>query len=172
MGVSTQSTWGLYPETLPCSHHFTLKMAVASEAELREAFKLFDIDGDGVITADELKGLITQIGGTMSEGDAKAMIHAADKDGNMKIDFSEFAKLWEALRGSGEESIREEFSKLDTDKSGFITKDEMMAVISKAGFVGDKMGEAEKCIAELDVDKDGKVSYPEFILVMKYKMVN
>ena len=31
------------------------------------------------------------------------------------------------------------------------------------------MEEARKCIAELDVDKDGRVSYPEFILVMKYK---
>ena len=32
-----------------------------------------------------------------------------------------------------------------------------------------QMEEAKKCIAELDVDQDGKVSYPEFILVWKYK---
>jgi len=36
-------------------------------------------------------------------------------------------------------------------------------------FSGDKMEEAKKCIAELDVDKDGRVSYPEFLLVWKYK---
>ena len=40
----------------------------------------------------------------MSEADAAALIHAADKDGNMGIDFSEFAKLWEALHGEGEVS--------------------------------------------------------------------
>ena len=34
---------------------------------------------------------------------------------------------------------------------------------------GTSMEEAKKAIDKLDVDKDGKVSYPEFILVMKYK---
>ena len=32
-----------------------------------------------------------------------------------------------------------------------------------------KMEQAKAVIDQLDVDKDGKVSYPEFILVMKYK---
>ena len=32
-----------------------------------------------------------------------------------------------------------------------------------------QMAEAKKCIAELDVDQDGQVSYPEFMLVWKYK---
>ena len=31
------------------------------------------------------------------------------------------------------------------------------------------MEEAKASIENLDVDKDGKVSYPEFLLVMKYK---
>ena len=31
------------------------------------------------------------------------------------------------------------------------------------------MEHAKSVIDQLDVDKDGKVSYPEFILVMKYK---
>ena len=94
----------------------------------------------------------------------------ADKDGNKGIDQSEFAELWNALHGGGEAEakIREEFGKLDSDKSGYISKDEMLAVIS-GSFTGDKQAEAERCVAELDVDKDGRVSYPEFLLVMKYK---
>ena len=51
---------------------------------------------------EELKSLVSKVGGDISEADAKAMIQAADKDGNMGIDFSEFAKLWEALHGEGE----------------------------------------------------------------------
>ena len=46
--------------------------------------------------------------------------------------------------------------------------DEMLKVISSE-LQGDKMAEAQAAIDKLDVDKDGKVSYPEFILVMKYK---
>merc|ERR1712012_673809 len=143
-------------------------MAGASEAELREAFKLFDADGDGMISADELKTLISKVGGEMADAEAKAPIHAADKDGNEGIDFEEFAQLWTALPGAEEGKMRDEFAKLDTDKSGYITKDEMVTVISSE-FQGDKMEEAKKAIDKLDVDKDGKVSYPEFILVMKYK---
>ena len=57
-------------------------MAGASETELREAFKLFDADGDGMISAEELKTLISKVGGEMADAEAKALIHAADKDGN------------------------------------------------------------------------------------------
>merc|ERR1711879_150243 len=139
-------------------------MAGANEAELREAFKLFDADGDGMISAEELVTLISKVGGQMADAEAKALIHAADKDGNQGIDFGEFAQLWIALHGAEEGKMREEFAKLDTDKSGYITKDEMVTMISSE-FQGDKMEEAKKAIDKLDVDKDGKVSYPEFILV-------
>ena len=67
-----------------------------------KAFKLFDTDGDGVITMEELKGLIGKVGGDMSEAEAIAHIKAADADGNMAIDFAEFGKLWAALHGAEE----------------------------------------------------------------------
>merc|ERR1711878_153034 len=148
------------------------KQIMADSVELKEAFKLFDMDGDGMITKDELRKLVEKVGGSMTEGEAKGLIHQADKDGNESIDFSEFSKLWAAIKGEGEgeKVIRKEFGKLDVDNSGFITKDEMMSVITDCDhFSGDKMEEARKCIAELDVDQDGRVSYPEFLLVWKYK---
>merc|ERR1711879_862685 len=123
---------------------------MADTVELQEAFKLFDMDGDGMITKDELRKLVEKVGGKMTEGEAKGLIHQADKDGNESIDFSEFSKLWAAIKGEGE--------------------GEMTSVITDCDhFSGDKMEEAKKCIAELDVDKDGRVSYPEFLLVWKYK---
>merc|ERR1712207_37253 len=161
MGVSPASSLAHHSQTQST-------MAGASETELREAFKLFDADGDGMISADELKTLISKVGGEMADAEAKALIHAADKDGNQGIDFGEFAQLWQALHGEDEGKIRAEFGKLDTDNSGYITKDEMVAVISSE-FQGGKREEAKKAIDKLDVDKDGRVSYPEFILVMKYK---
>merc|ERR1712215_335881 len=129
-----------------------LLVTMADQKELEEAFKLFDADGDGLITSVELKALVEKVGGCMSEGEAQGLIHQADRDGNAAIDMSEFTKLWAAIRGDGQ------------------TKDEMMSIITSSGaFVGDAMAEAQKCVAELDVDKDGRVSYPEFLLVYKYK---
>merc|ERR1711923_509845 len=168
MGHSVRTSRTVNTQTLNTRDNILATMAGANEAELREAFKLFDADGDGMISAEELVTLISKVGGQMADAEAKALIHAADKDGNMGIDFGEFAKFWEALHGDDEGKIRAEFGKLDADKSGYITKDEMVAVISSE-FQGDKMEEAKKSIDKLDVDKDGKVSYPEFILVMKYK---
>ena len=70
-----------------------------------QAFKLFDMDGDGMITKDELRKLVEKVGGSMTEGEAKGLIHQADKDGNESIDFSEFSKLWAAIKGEGEVRI-------------------------------------------------------------------
>ena len=36
-------------------------MAKASESELKEAFKLFDTDGDGIITHEEVIALIDKV---------------------------------------------------------------------------------------------------------------
>ena len=55
-----------------------------------------------MISAEELVTLISKVGGQMADAEAKALIHAADKDGNQGIDFSEFAKFWEALHGDDE----------------------------------------------------------------------
>lgn len=40
----------------------------------------------------------------MADAEAKALIHAADKDGNQGIDFNEFAKFWETLHGESDVS--------------------------------------------------------------------
>jgi len=168
----SSATAGLFYSTTETKRVNSMAGTELAGTELEEAFKLFDADGDGLVTTTELRSLIKKVGGSMTEGEARCLIRQADKDGNEKIDFSEFSKLWVAIRGEGEEEqeIREEFLKLDTDQSGFITKEEMLAVlIGCEHFNGDKMGEAQKCVAELDVDEDGRVSYPEFLLVWKYK---
>ena len=77
-------------------------MSTGNDKLITQAFKLFDEDGDGIISAEELVTLISKVGGEMADTEAKALIHAADKDGNMGIDFSEFAKFWEALHGDDE----------------------------------------------------------------------
>ena len=59
-------------------------------------------------------------------------------------------------------------AKLDIDNSGYITKEEMLEVVA-SGVTGPKADEAKAAIDQLDVDKDGKVSYPEYLLVMKFK---
>ena len=45
----------------------------------------------------------------------------------------------------------------------------MLEVVVVSGETGTKADKAKATFDLLDVDKDGKVSYPEFLLVMKFK---
>ena len=56
------------------------------EAELRAAFDVFDKDGNGTISAEELRQLMKSIGEDLSDKDIDEMIREADKDGNGEID--------------------------------------------------------------------------------------
>ncbi|GJM97033.1 hypothetical protein PR202_ga13928 [Eleusine coracana subsp. coracana] len=70
---------------------------VASEAELREAFYVFDRDEDGFVTPGELWNVMRRLG--MPEGarydDCRRMIAAHDGDGDGRISFREFRAMME-----------------------------------------------------------------------------
>merc|ERR1719420_1125690 len=61
--------------------------------ELREAFEVFDKDGDGQITPQELAAIMRALGENLNENDILTMIQEADADGDGNIDFEEFKKL-------------------------------------------------------------------------------
>jgi Ca2+-binding EF-hand superfamily protein len=146
--------------------------------ELREAFNLFDADGDGQVSMTELENMFMKLGtdGQINESEIHALLKIADKDESGTITFDEFHVLWDKVKAFGdhlsaeEELIRQEFDKLDTDRSGFISKAEMLASINHCDFLnGDKEKEAKRCLDDIDVNGDGQVSYPEFLMVWKFK---
>ena len=52
-----------------------------SEEEMKEAFKVFDKDHDGYITAAELAGVMKHIGERLSDEEVDQMMREADQDG-------------------------------------------------------------------------------------------
>ncbi|KAL0911584.1 hypothetical protein M5K25_019737 [Dendrobium thyrsiflorum] len=69
----------------------------ASLEELEEAFAVFDEDGDGVISADELRNVLKRLGFTEGIGleECRGMICNYDLDGDGRIGFKEFKSLLE-----------------------------------------------------------------------------
>ena len=63
------------------------------EDELREAFRVFDRDGDNFITATELRSLLISLGLDSSPEIIRRMIGEADRNHDGKIDFAEFRAL-------------------------------------------------------------------------------
>lgn len=64
-----------------------------SEAEIAEAFKVFDRNGDGKISAAELRHVLTSIGEKLSDADVDQMIKEADTNNDGEIDIQEFTQL-------------------------------------------------------------------------------
>ena len=58
-----------------------------TEAELREAFAVFDKDNDGFIGAKELRDVMAQLGENLTLEEVNSMIKEADKNGDGLVDY-------------------------------------------------------------------------------------
>lgn len=63
------------------------------DARKREAFAVFDMDGNGYIDKHELKYVMRRLGENLSDDDLKAMFSEADINGDGLIDYDEFSRL-------------------------------------------------------------------------------
>ena len=57
------------------------------ENDIREAFKVFDKEKKGYITASELRHIMTNLGEKLSDDEADEMLMEADRDGDGQIDY-------------------------------------------------------------------------------------
>ena len=86
-------------------------------AEFKEAFSLFDKDGDGTITTKELGTVMRSLGQNPTEAELQDMINEVDQDGSGSIDFPEFLTLMSRKMHDTdtEEEIKEAFRVFDKD---------------------------------------------------------
>lgn len=73
-----------------------------SEEEIKEAFRVFDKDGNGFISAAELRHVyvmpsltssMTNLGEKLSDQEVEEMIREADTDGDGQINYDEFVRV-------------------------------------------------------------------------------
>jgi calmodulin len=64
------------------------KMTESNPVEdLREAFKMFDRNGDDKICPKELRYVMTNLGEKLTDDEVDEMIQTADKDGDGKVNY-------------------------------------------------------------------------------------
>ena len=102
-----------------------------------------------------------------TENELQDMINEVDVDGNGTIEFSEFLAIAaRKIKDSDmEEEIRKVFRILNKDDNGFISFDELRRVLTN---LGEKLSDEDvvEMIEEADLDKDGRISYEEFMTMM------
>lgn len=60
------------------------------QEQVLAAFKKWDVNGDGTISRDEVAAMFSKIDASFTGDDFDKLFHAADLDGNGKIDYHEF----------------------------------------------------------------------------------
>jgi len=139
-------------------------------SEFREAFELFDKDGDGTITTKELATVMRSLGQNPTEAELQDMINEVDIDGSGSIEFNEFLTMMSKKIKENESSndIREAFRVFDRNGDGYISAEELSQVMSTLG-ENLTQDEIDEMIREADLDGDGKVGYDEFATMMSHK---
>merc|ERR1719259_1040093 len=146
-------------------NHSSLKNAKAT-------FDSYDIDGDEEISHDEL---VSGMGGEYTANEINAIFAMGDTDQDGKITFLEFAKImmpaandalskfWKCFNNVS--SVRQAFQKLDIDKDGQISKQEVMQGMASAGL---KLSSAEVDTLFIlgDKDSNGQIDFSEFAQIM------
>ena len=62
------------------------------EKEIINAFRIFDVDGRGLISKENLKNIILELGG-LKEDEINDFINQADVDGDGFINYEEFVRM-------------------------------------------------------------------------------
>ena len=138
------------------------------QAELKEAFDLFDHEKSGKLNIHELKVLMRALGFQVKKRDVVKCIHDIEPQNEGHVDFSLYAQIMAekyALRDP-EEEILKAFQLFDHDGSGKISLKNMRHVAAELGEdLADE--ELQAMIEEFDRDQDGEISQEEFLTIMR-----
>jgi len=147
-----------------------LELSEQQRSEIRQAFDLFDTDGQGVIDANALKVVLRALGFEPRKEEVKAMIASAEGPNKSTglIDFNEFLEL--LLVKMSEKDTKEDamraFRQFDMDHQGRISFANLQAVARELGETMTNE-EIEEMIEEADLDKDGYINEEEFLRILK-----
>ncbi|XVF61961.1 hypothetical protein PTKIN_Ptkin08bG0177400 [Pterospermum kingtungense] len=152
-----------FPGSSPPSPR-TQKRTEKAEAVMKEVFYFFDADGDGKISALELRAYFGSIGEYMSHEDAQGVIDYLDSDGDSMLDYQEFLKLMK--RDDADDDLKKAFEMFELEKGdGCITPKGLQRMLNRLGYAKSH-DECVSMIQVYDIDGNGVLDFHEFHQMM------
>ncbi|KAL1803022.1 hypothetical protein ACET3Z_031669 [Daucus carota] len=138
---------------------------------IKEMFNMWDIDKNGNLTPEELKLGLINYGSKVSDPDVQLFMEAADLDGNGTLSCEEFVTIALHLkRISSDEQLKQAFNSFDKNKNGYIEFEELREALFEEHEEPNNEQAVHDIILDTDLDKDGRISYKEFVAMMKVGM--
>lgn len=133
--------------------------------EFRDAFSLFDKQGDGKVECGELGDMLRALGLNPTESEVKKIISEIDATGAKRITFEEFLPVYHAQSkkksGGSFEHFSEAFRIFDRDTNGMVQVAEIRHLLTS---LGEKLSSSDvDMIIQGMEDSNGMINYEEFV---------
>lgn len=140
----------------------------------KRIFDKYDFDQSGTISPPEFREMVYELGYYLTDREFRMAILMLDTDGDGHVSYPEFLKWWKTDDRFKKLQLSEEqynllqycstyFQYFDKDRSGVLEKAEFQ--VCHADLLRNHVTDApfEKCLASLDTNNDGLVSFNEYV---------
>ena len=136
---------------------------------VKKSFNMFDTDKNGIIDLNELQQLVEFLDQKRTKLELLRIVSSIDEDNSGTINLLEFQQLLTKTANSdSEEEIKfhQAFAQIDKDTNGFLSIYELYAELTKGGEEITPL-QAKEAFDVIDVSKDGRVDFEEFVKITK-----
>ena len=149
------------------------KLSAEQKTKLTNAFVQFTDNGeeDGNVATSQLGTIVRALGKNPTEAEIDEMIKELESSSGDTFDLSTFISIMADKMNDDSNSIEkigEAFRMLDQEDKGFIPCDQLKRILTSQG---EKLTEDEVAhlILDADINRDNKITYDEFMNMMKSK---
>ena len=132
-------------------------------SEFKDAFSLFDKNGDDTIPSSALGTVMRALGHNPTEAELVDLMQQDDDT----ISFNRFKQIMvnKMKDENNEEELREAFRAFDKDGQGFISAVELKHVMTN---LGEKLKEEEvnELFSEAGIEMEGEINYEDFVTMI------
>ena len=140
-------------------------LTISLESELSTLFSLFDVNGDGAITPNEVEQVLNSMSGIIAEQEAQALRQLMNSQGAVSREgFLGWAKKQPGLETY--QLLRDLFQLVDTDGNGWLSHDELSTMVSLL-VTPEASVDTQKLLVQLDRDGNAQISLDEFITLLE-----
>ena len=150
-------------------------MTIHETKDLREIFKIIDLNGDGKLSKEEIiKGFEAYKGSKAKSKSINRIMEEVDTNRSGFIDYNEFIKASVSENCLySKKNVKEAFDLVDLDGSGKISSDEFEIIFSACNL---KESTWKELVLQADKNLDGEIDYEEFSkfieILLNHKIIN